>query len=413
MNLKQDRQTLRELTYKYFEIAHCERNRQKIELHKAVNDLRMKRPVVLIDELPWNEMNIGDELTLKCENKFLREVEWYLRSTIYRDKYFPADMIVPPYIPVSKIIDSTGIGISVEEETLSVDQKNHIKSHDYKDILKTEEDLAQIHNPEISYNREKTIERYNLLGDMIGDIIPVKITGISYYGVMTWDDIARYRGVNNLLVDLIDRPDFMHKIAARLTETKLSYLKQVEELGLFDNDPYDLHCTPAKTDDLPGDDFEVNNLTRENVWGRGAAQIFSSVSKEMHKEFDIEYMKKTVGQCGLVYYGCCEALDEKIDIVEKIPNLRKISISPWADVNAAAEAINEKYVLSAKPNPSVVSGRKLNEKEARNELETIIQASKKYNCSCDIVLKDISSCAHRPQNIFEWEQIAMEMVRNF
>jgi hypothetical protein len=28
------------------------------------------------------------------------------------------------------------------------------------------------------------------------------------------------------------------------------------------------------------------------------------------------------------------------------------------------------------------------------------------------VLKDISTCAKRPQNLFEWEQVVMDMVRN-
>ena len=50
--------------------------------------------------------------------------------------------------------------------------------------------------------------------------------------------------------------------------------------------------------------------------------------------------------------GSCEPLDNKIEIVKKIPNLRKISITPWANINRAAEAVGESYVISAKPNPA-------------------------------------------------------------
>ena len=32
--------------------------------------------------------------------------------------------------------------------------------------------------------------------------------------------------------------------------------------------------------------------------GQGMAQIFGSVSKEMHDEFDISYMIETIGRCG-------------------------------------------------------------------------------------------------------------------
>lgn len=411
--MKEDAKILRKLAWEYFKIAFSDRNFENIKLHRAVNDLKMIRPVVLIDELPWSEMNINDELTLQCKDKYLQQIEWFLRSNIYKNKYLPADMIVPPFIPVAKVIHSTGIGISVEEEVLATDEKNNIKSHKYIDVLKTEEDLEKLHNEEIFYDEEETMRRYQLVGDMLGDIMPIKLTGITYFGVVTWDDIARYRGVTNLLIDLVERPEFMHKLVRKLTDIKLSTMEQIEALNLLDTNGYSLHCTPIHTSDLPCKDYDGMKVTRKDVWGRGAAQIFGTVSKEMHEEFDIEYMKETIGQCGLAYYGCCEPLDKKIDIVEKIPNLRKISITPWADVNVAAEAINTKYVLSAKPNPAAVATPTLNEENVREELGKILNACKRYNCSCDIVLKDISTCRKRPQNIFRWQEIAMEMVRNF
>jgi hypothetical protein len=205
----------------------------------------------------------------------------------------------------------------------------------------------------------------------------------------------------------------MHKTVQKLTNITLCEWDQIEALDLLDNSPWDLHCTALSVSDLPGNDFDGEKLTRRNVWGRGAAQIFAAVSKAMHEEFDIEYAKKTLGQCGLVYYGCCEPLDTKIDIVEKIPHLRKISITPWADVHAAAEAINTKYVLASKPNPSAVAVPMLDKDGLKKELGTILDACKRNTCSCDIVLKDISTCCRRPQNIFEWEQIAMERVRSY
>ncbi|NSW92358.1 MAG: hypothetical protein HPY74_17110 [Firmicutes bacterium] len=411
--MMEDVKILRRLAYEYFKIANSDKNYENIRLHKAVNDLKQIRPVVLIDELPWSEMNINNELTLQCTDTYLRTIEWFLRSNIYKNKYMPADMIVPPFIPVNKVIHSTGIGISVEEEVLATDENNNIKSHMYKDVLQTEEDLEKLHNPIITYDREETLKRYQLVGEILGDILPVKLAGIGYFSMAIWDDIARYRGVTNLLIDLVERPEFMHKIAQKLTDIKLSYLDQIEALDLLDNNSYSLHCTPIHTSDLPSKSFDGEKLTRKDVWGRGAAQIFGAVSKQMHEEFDIEYMKKTVGQCGLVYYGCCEPLDKKIDIVEKIPNLRKISVTPWANVDVAAEAINKKYVLSAKPNPSSVSVPMLDEENLRKELGAILDACRRNNCSCDIVLKDISTCCKRPENIFKWQEIAMDMVKNY
>lgn len=404
---------LRKLAREYFDIASSEKNAENLKLHKAVNDLKPIRSVVLINELPWSEMNINNELTLCCSDPYLREIEQFMREYIYKNKYLPADMVVPNFIPVQKVVHNSGIGISVEEEILPTDKNNNIVSHSYKDILQNEEDLEKLQYPILTYDGEETMRRYNLVGEILGDILPVKLAGVGYLGAGTWDGISQYRGVTNLLIDLADRPEFMHKTVQKLTNIQLCEWDQIEALDLLDNSPWDLHCTAISVSDLPGKDFDGEKLTRKNVWGRGCAQIFAAVSKAMHEEFDIEYMKKTVGQCGLVYYGCCEPLDKKIDIVEKIPNLRKISITPWADVHVAAEAINTKYVLASKPNPSAVAVPMLDKDGLKKELGRILDACKRNNCACDIVLKDISTCCRRPQNIFEWEQIAMEMVQSY
>jgi len=72
-----------------------------------------------------------------------------------------------------------------------------------------------------------------------------------------------------------------------------------------------------------------------------------------------------------------------------------------------------KYVLSAKPNPASVAGPALNAENLRKEIGAILDACRRNNCSCDIVLKDISTCGKRPENLFEWERVVMEMVRNY
>ena len=113
---------------------------------------------------------------------------------------------------------------------------------------------------------------------------------------------------------------------------------------------------------------------------------------------------------GLVYYGCCEPLDKKIDIVEKLPHLRKIGVTPWADVDAAAEIIGKKYVVANKPNPASVASGILDEDALRKEIGRTIAACKRNGCSCDIVLKDISSASYRLENLVRWEQIAMELA---
>lgn len=407
-----DREILRQLARTYAEKAADPVMDRRRELHRAVNNNHMIRPVVLVDELPWEELNVDGSLTLQCRDPWLREVEQYMRRALFRQQYFPGDAVLRKSLPVAKVIESTGNGVDIKEEILESELRSAIVSHEYEDQFEEDSDLDKLHCETITYNRGETQRRFDLLGDMVGDILPVQLTGVGWLPMLTWDDIARYRGVTALLIDLIDRPEFMHDLAEKLTMIQMDKLRQYEELGLLDDEPDDLHCTTAATDDLPKA-APGEKVTRKNIWGRGAAQIFSTVGKAMHEEFDIEYMIRSIGTCGLSYYGCCEPLDKKIDIVSRIPNLRKISVTPWADVNIAAESIAGRYVVASKPNPASVAVEQLDLPALRKEIGTILEACRRNGCSCDLVLKDISTCRRRLENLVEWERTAMEMVRNF
>ena len=337
-------------------------------------------------------------------------MEEFLRKQLFQWKYFPADMILPPYFPVQKIMHSTGNGWTVSEEILATDSKNHIVSHEYHDLLADESVLEQFHLPVVTYDKEATMAQYERIANAIGDILPVRLTGHNSY-FSTWDDIARYRGVTPLLMDLVERPEYTHQIVSKMTEYYISLSEQMEALGLYEMEPLHMHCTSALNSTLPGE-YDGETVKRSQIWGRGMAQIFASVSKEMHEEFDIEYMKKIMEPFGLVYYGCCEPLDKKIDLIEKLLHLRKISITPWADIDNAAEVIGNRYVIANKPNPASVAG-KLDEDALRAEISRILAACKRNGCSFDMVLKDISSAGYDVNNLIRWEQIVMEMVRNY
>ncbi|MCD6321680.1 MAG: hypothetical protein J7L77_01520, partial [Clostridiales bacterium] len=70
--------------------------------------------------------------------------------------------------------------------------------------LNTEEDLAKLHRPVVSYDEKSTLEQYNLVSEILGDILPIRITGVNTLYSVTWDDISCYRGVSPLLMDLAD-----------------------------------------------------------------------------------------------------------------------------------------------------------------------------------------------------------------
>lgn len=400
---------LRKLARQYYECAMDPVNMERMKLHRAVNDLKMERPVVLIDDIPFGELNFDGSLTLQCEDPVLRKVEDYFRKKLFQWKYFPGDMILSPYVGVEKVVHDSGIGVEVKERT--VVSGTYISSHEYEDQLSCPEALERVKLPVITYDPKTTMENYTKVAEAIGDIVPVRICGYGYTGPVLWDQISELRGVTNLLIDLVDDPEFSHQVVSKIAECEESRMQQQEDLGLLDFDNFDmLHSTTSLCSDLEKE-YDGGKVLRKHIWGRAKAQIFGSVSKAMHMEFDITYMKKLLAPFGLNYYGCCEPLDKKIDIVSQIPNLRKVSITPWADVDVAAEAIGRQYVVANKPNPSAVA-IDLDEDALRKELGRTLAAVKRNDCSCDIVLKDLSTVGGKLENLVRWERIAMELVRN-
>ena len=77
----------------------------------------------------------------------------------------------------------------------------------------------------------------------------------------------------------------------------------------------------------------------------------------MYKEFVLPYLARLSERFGLIYYGCCERVDDRLEmIVEAIPNLRSVSVSGWSNLAKTAAILGRKYVYSRKPTPAHISG---------------------------------------------------------
>ena len=97
----------------------------------------------------------------------------------------------------------------------------------------------------------------------------------------------------------------------------------------------------------------------------GMAQIFTSVSPKTTEEFEVRYMSRIFGRFGAIYYGCCDRLDDRLDIITKMPNIRKISCSPWSDREKFAANLPQKYIMSNKPSPALLAHPTFDEEAVR------------------------------------------------
>jgi hypothetical protein len=146
------------------------------------------------------------------------------------------------------------------------------------------------------------------------------------------------------------------------------------------------------------------------MWGHATAQIFGSVSPQMHWDFALKHEMRWLERWRLTYYGCCEPLDVKMGILREIPNLRKISVSHWVNSERAVEEIGTDYVVSRKPTPAWLAEDSWRPEAARADLVQFLEMAK--DCHVEVIMKDVSTVRYEPKRLWEWERIAMEVVQN-
>jgi hypothetical protein len=137
--------------------------------------------------------------------------------------------------------------------------------------------------------------------------------------------------------------------------------------------------------------------------------MFATVSPAMFEEYEIDYMIPIFERFGLVYYGCCDPLDGKMNEVRKIPHLRKISMSPWTNQERGAAEIGKDYVFSRKPNPAYLASTRFDEDLIRSDLLATKEICRKNGCPLEFILKDLSTVGRDPQRIWRWAKIATEV----
>lgn len=407
-----DREILRALGRQLAEAAAGQDRAAKAELWRRNNDLDPVRKMVWFTEIPWHELQpFADELHCRCTESWLKELEGHLRRTLYQWRHFPADMILDDAIPCAKVWSSTGIGVEPLDHTLSQHEGGGIQAHQWSPQFNGIEDVGKIRMPEVTYDVDETSRRHQVLLEIFEGILPVRVEGIRHIWFTPWDRLFALVDMTHMMMAMIDDPDFVNALVARYVDALTHELDQVEDLGLLDEGLSNVRVGSgayAYTGDLPAEGFDPNHVRCRDIWGCGNAQIFSEVSPDMHWEFSLRHELRWLKRWGLTYYGCCEQLHVKIDVLKRIPNLRKFSLSPRCDIRRARENGADDYVLSIKPNPALIAGDDWSSDRARAQIRGLLEASD--GAAAELVFKDISTIRDDPRRLDDQARIAMEEV---
>lgn len=409
----EDKQVLRELANTYMEFATLSVQKEKIELWKSLNSLQMQRPMVFIDQLPIFELTTDDDLKLKVTDPFWRSVEWDLRMKIYRWKHFPVDMVFEPYITIPEIVYCSGYGIAPEVHLVKLTENTTAASQKFNPIIKDYEDIEKIKDITYVTHKDQDELHLNEAKEIFDGCAPVVMRSLVHYHLGVWDFLTQYMSVENIYYDLYDRPEFLHACMDRITNATIAGIEKANELMLHDDNMNLCHCSHIYTEDLLSDVLEGMGRVSKNCWAFGLAQLFSSVSPSLFEEFEIPYIKRMTEYFGYIYYGCCDRLDDRLECIKTIPNVRKISCSPWSDRRNFAERIGKKHIMSFKPSPALLATDSFDEELVRKDIKQTIDLAKSNNINLEIILKDISTVRNEPERLSRWADVVMNLVCSY
>jgi len=397
---------LRDLASQVAELSVRPAEEEKKKNWAALNDLQCSRPLVFCDpENGWNEIITQDQI--RCTHPLARVWEMALRKEIFWGKEMKDDRVIEPFFNVPYYYEDTEYGVKYEvmggEDGGSYMYNSPIKNY--------EEDFEKLQYPDLIIDYDKTRDTVEYAEYVFGNILTVRLRGIWWWTLgMTWEFI-KLRGLENLMVDMLMYPEWVHKLMDFLCTAfhrRLDFLEKNKLLSLNTEGTYVGSGGFGWTSQLPRPGFDPGHVRLKDMWGFAESQETVGVAPEMFNEFILPYQKSILERFGLNCYGCCEPIDPRWQYVKTIPRLRRVSSSPWADVKKMAEYLDRNYVLSLKPSPSLLAVNKMNEYAVRKELSMKLKQSQ--GCCVEVIMKDNHTLGNNPRNAVRWCEIAREEI---
>jgi len=402
-----DRIILRALAVRVAEIAALPTMEEKRVLWKRHNSLQPVRPLVLLfPEGAWGEML--PESVLQCEDAEARGIEWGLRAKIYGFEHFQSDNVVENTIIVQKVIRNSGWGLDAQHHASTTARG----AWAFSPVIASAADLLKMRIPEISVDEQATAEQLAKMQELFGDILDVQLRGITHISFHLMSQYTQLRGLEEVMVDMYEEPEMLHDAMAFLEAGHHAIVKQYQNLNLLslnNDDTYHSSGGVGYTDELPAADFNPACIRPCDMWSSAEAQEMAQVSPEQHAEFILPYEKRLLAPFGLNGYGCCEDLTRKLDDVFTIPNIRRISISPWSDVDLCAEKLKGDYIFSWKPHPAHLVGD-FDPAQITDYIAHTVAVARANSCVLEMILKDTHTCDFHPERFDIWSKIAMTLA---
>lgn len=402
----EDKAILRDLARRYREVAATPAQETLRRRWRDHNGLRPGKPLILAyPEGAWRELL--PEAQLQTQNPLARLWERRLRQALYQAEVIHDDQVFDPHFNINWVYHNTGWGVAVPKE----------HSHDatgswtWEPPLKALADAKKLVPETVEIDEAETRRQQMLAEEVFADILPVRLRGMFWWSLSVMRDLAQLRGLDQIMIDMLENPEWMRETLAFMVAARLRMLDRLEAGGyltLNNEEDFVGSAGIGVTGELPADRRPGAPVTCFDLWGFVEAQELVLVSPEMTAEFAVRPHLPILNRFGLNCYGCCEPVHDRLAVMREVPRLRRLSVSPWADVPRCAAELGRKVVLSIKPNPALLASETVNETEIRENLRGIFSAVREHGCVAEVIMKDTHTVRGDARRIPRWVALARE-----
>jgi hypothetical protein len=150
---------------------------------------------------------------------------------------------------------------------------------------------------------------------------------------------------------------------------------------------------------LPKGPAEPGRVKLTDMWAAMDSQETVGVSPAAFHDIFFPFYRELAEMFGLVYWGCCEPADPIWETsLSKLPNLKAVSISRWANQEYMAEALAGRgIVFSRKPNPNLLGvDVTLDEEAWAAEIRGTLELTASRGIPTEFVVRDVYTMHRNP-----------------
>jgi hypothetical protein len=387
--------------------------------------------VLCYPEGAWLECLPPAELV--CEEPLLRGWETRLRMQLFHHETIRDDHIVAGHFNVGWVGGPTGWGLETATEyaagaapraetayhlhpnlDLQLQATTAHGAYRWEPPLREPADLARLAAPRLFIDEAASRARLALADEIFGDLLPVRQHGWQWLGAGLGQTAVQLRGMETLMLDCLDRPAWVHDFVARLARGTGAYLDEWEAggyLSLNNDDEWVGTGGVGCTDELPAPGADPARPRLRDLWGFAQNQDLLGFSPAMLDEFFLTYTRPLMARFGLTCYGCCEPLDDRLELVRDLPGLRRLAASPWADIRRMAEGAGGEVLLAWKPSPTLLSTGRYDEEALRRVLREGLAACRANGTPVEVTMKDLHSVQGDPQRLQRFVALCREAIQ--